>query len=135
MRTLSTEIGRVVTVRLNRGEDLLESTNQAVRESKIQNGLVLAGVGSVSQYRLHVVKTTNMPPGSLIFNGEGPYDILSLTGLIIDGRIHAHVTLSDAEQAIGGHLEEGCKVLSFAVVVFAETPNVRYTDWDKVGEV
>ena len=55
------------------------------------------------------------------------------TGLIIDGRVHAHITLSNTDTALGGHLEEGCKVLTFSVVVIAETPNVRLTEWDRVG--
>jgi hypothetical protein len=34
---------------------------------------------------------------------------------------------------MGGHLEEGCRVLTFAVVVMAEAPDVDLTDWDRPG--
>ena len=74
-----------------------------------------------------------MPPGNTFVRGEGPFDILAVTGAIIDGRVHAHITFSNAVQAMGGHLEEGCRVLTFAIVVLAETPGVDFARWDVPG--
>ena len=132
MFTQGAEIRRLVLVRMKSGEDVLESIRQAVRENNIRTGAILSGVGSVTRYHLHVVKTTNLPPGDVFFGDEGPYDILSITGLVIDGRVHAHITLSDTEQALGGHLEPGCRVLTFAIAVIAETPDIELTGWDQV---
>ena len=129
----SAAIRRLVVVRLNPGEDVLLSLREAVRDSGITHGLILSGVGSLDRYHVHVVKTTNMPPGDVFFAGEGPFDILTLTGAILDGRVHAHITFSNTEQALGGHLEEGCRVLTFSVVTLAETDGVDLTDWDRVG--
>ena len=126
-------IRRLVVVRLNPGEDVLLSLRAAVQESGITHGLILSGVGSLDRYHVHVVKTTNMPPGDVFFAGEGPFDILTLTGAILDGRVHAHITFSNTEKALGGHLEEGCQVLTFSVVTLAETDGVDLTDWDRVG--
>ena len=129
----SAAIRRLVVVRLNPGEDVLLSLREAVQNSGITHGLILSGVGSLDRYHVHVVKTTNMPPGDVFFAGEGPFDILTLTGAILDGRVHAHITFSNTEQALGGHLEEGCRVLTFSVVTLAETDGVDLTDWDRVG--
>jgi predicted DNA-binding protein with PD1-like motif len=129
----SAAIRRVVVVRLNPGEDVLLSLREAVRDSGITHGLILSGVGSLDRYHVHVVKTTNMPPGDIFFAGEGPFDILTLTGAILGGRVHAHITFSNTEQALGGHLEEGCRVLTFGLVTLAETDGVDLTDWDRVG--
>ena len=129
----SAAIRRLVVVRLNPGEDVLLSLRAAVRDSGITHGLILSDVGSLDRYHVHVVKTTNMPPGDVFFAGEGPFDILTLTGAILDGRVHAHITFSNTEQALGGHLEEGCRVLTFSVVTLAETDGVDLTDWDRVG--
>jgi predicted DNA-binding protein with PD1-like motif len=122
---------RVVLVRLNPGEDLLHGLQAAVRETGIGNGAILSGAGSLSSYHCHVVETTNVPPGNTFFREEGAYDILTLTGFVIDGRVHAHVTFSDEENAMGGHLEEGSRVLTFAIATIAETPGVDLTDWDR----
>jgi predicted DNA-binding protein with PD1-like motif len=80
-----------------------------------------------------VVKTTNMPPGNVFVKGEGPFDILTITGLIVNGEVHSHVAFSNTESAFGGHIEEGCIVLTFAVIVLAEADNVDFTGWDKRG--
>jgi predicted DNA-binding protein with PD1-like motif len=133
MRTQTAAIRRLVVVRLDPGEDVLQSLREAVRASGITHGLILSGLGSLSRYHVHVVKTTNMPPGDTFFEGEGPFDILTLTGAILDGRVHAHITFSNTEHALGGHLEEGCRVLTFAVATLAETDNADFTDWDRVG--
>jgi hypothetical protein len=34
---------------------------------------------------------------------------------------------------MGGHLEEGCRILTFGVVTLAETPGVSLAGWDRVG--
>ena len=33
---------------------------------------------------------------------------------------------------MGGHMEEGCRVLTFSLITIAETPEASFTDWDKV---
>jgi len=133
MLTRSAPVRRLVLVRVNPGDDLLLSLQEAVRRENLRNGVIVSGVGSLSRYRVHVVKTTELPPGDVFFDGEGPFDILALTGAVLDGRVHAHITFSNTEKALGGHLEEGCRVLTFAVAVIAETPDVEMTDWDRVG--
>jgi predicted DNA-binding protein with PD1-like motif len=36
--------------------------------------------------------------------------------MVIDGRIHAHITLSSPQKTTGGHLEPGTSVLTFATI-------------------
>lgn len=133
MRTQSFSASRFVVLRLDPGEDVLLSLREAVNEQKIRNAAVLSGVGSLDRYHFHVVQTTNMPPGNTFVHGEGPFDILTITGLIVDGEVHAHITFSNTELAMGGHLEEGCRVLTFAVVLMAEALEVNLVGWDKSG--
>jgi predicted DNA-binding protein with PD1-like motif len=45
-----------------------------------------------------------------------PADIISMNGYIIDGRIHAHFTMANADKAFGGHLESGTNVFTFATI-------------------
>src|ERR671917_2263671 len=135
MHTESFAASRFVAVRLDPGEDVLLALRDAVGTQGIRNGAILSGVGSLDRYHFHVVKTTNMPPGNTFIQGEGPFDILTVTGLIVDGRVHAHITFSNTEVAMGGHLEEGCRVLTFAVIVLAEAPDVELTRWDKSGAI
>ncbi len=124
---------RYIALRLDPGEDVLLALRQAIRDHSIQNAAILSGVGSLDRYHFHVVKTTNMPPGNTFVRGEGPFDILTVTGLVVDGEVHAHITFSNTDLAMGGHLEEGCRVLTFAVLVIAEAPDVSFTRWDQRG--
>ena len=134
MRIQESGLSRLFIVRLDSGEDVLQGIRAAVEQAGIRHALILSGVGSVSRYHVHVVKTSNVPPGDVFFQGEGPYDILSITGMVMDGRVHAHITLSNTEKAMGGHLEEGCRILSFGVVVLAQTDGIDLTDWDRMGQ-
>jgi predicted DNA-binding protein with PD1-like motif len=126
---------RYLMVRLDPGQDLLEGIRTAVEESGITQGAILAGVGSLSTYHFHVVSTPVMPPENAFIKGEGPFDILTITGAILDGRVHAHVTFSDDKIAMGGHLEEGCTVLTFAILTIADmsSPALMMADWDHVA--
>jgi uncharacterized protein len=133
VRTQSFGASRFITLRLDHGEDILLSLRAAVDEQAIRNAAILSGIGSLDRYHVHVVKTTNMPPGNTFVQGEGPFDILSVTGLVVDGAVHAHITFSNSEMAMGGHLEEGCRVLTFAVVVIVEALGADLTGWDKRG--
>jgi len=133
MRTQSFNASRFITLRLDPGEDVLLSLRAAVKEQGIQNAAILSGVGSLDRYHFHVVQTTNMPPGNTFVQGEGPFDILTITGLVVNGQVHAHITFSNTELAMGGHLEEGCRVLTFAVVIMAEALDVDFTGWDRSG--
>ena len=133
MHTQSFNASRYIALRLDPGEDVLLSLRAAVQEQGMQNAAILSGVGSLDRYHYHVVKTTNMPPGNTFVQGEGPFDILTVTGLVVDGEVHAHITFSNTELAMGGHLEEGCRVLTFAVVVMAEALDVDFTGWDRRG--
>ena len=133
MHTQPFDASRFVALRLNPGEDMLLSLRAAVAEQGIRNAAILSGVGSLDRYHFHVVKTTNMPPGNTFVRGEGPFDILTVTGLVVNGQVHAHITFSNTELAMGGHLEEGCRVLTFAVVVMAEAVDVNLTGWDRSG--
>ena len=135
MRTRSASVSRLVLVRLNPEEDLLLGLQEAVREEDLRSGVIIGGVGSLSRYRVHVVETNNLPPGDVFFEGLGPLDILALSGAVIGGRVHAHITFSNTEKAMGGHLEEGCRILTFGIAVIAETPDADLTDWDRVGSL
>lgn len=133
MHVQVSDSSRLVLVRLNPGEDVLVSLRSAAGELGIRNAVIVSGVGSLDRYRVHVVETTNMPPGNVFVDDEGPFDIVAMTGLIVNGGLHAHITFSDPDRTLGGHLEEGCRVLTFAVVAMIEAFNTDLEGWDTRG--
>ncbi len=126
-------IRRMLYVRADPREDLLDVLQRAVTEQQIRNGAIICGVGSLSAYHFHVVTTAVLPPDNGYVRGEGPFDILTVTGAIMDGRVHAHLTFSNQEVSMGGHMHEGCTVLTFAIVLIADTSDTPLDSWDTVG--
>ena len=119
-------------VRLNEDEDILLSLRKAVIEHDIKNAVILMGMGSVKSYHYHVVDSAINPPHEFYPKSEQAADIVNINGLVINGRVHAHITFTDSKVAFGGHLEEGCKVLTFNVIAMAEVENADFTDWDAI---
>jgi len=115
-----TEITRVVLVRINPGDDVLLGLRQAVRDHGIRNAVILTGFGSVRHSHFHVVMSNELPPAESYPKSIQPLDVVSVGGLIIDGRVHAHIDFSDERNGFGGHLEEGCLALTFLVVALGE---------------
>ena len=136
MTIRTTEIQRVVLVRLNPGDDILLALREAVEQEGIKNGIILNGLGSTSSYHYHVVASTELPPAELFPKADNaPRDIVCYSGMIMDGRVHAHILLSDDQRAEGGHLEEGTRVLTFSVVAIADLGDVDVAGWDRVGRM
>ena len=122
-------------VRLNENEDILLSLRKAVKEHGINNAVILMGMGSVKSYHFHVVESGINPPSELFLKSDLPCDIVNINGLVIAGRVHAHITFTDSKVAFGGHLEEGCKVLTFNVIALAEIDDADLTDWDAIKDM
>lgn len=133
MHTELATIRKMLYVRADPGEDLLEVIQQAATGQQIRNGAIICGVGSLSAYHFHVVTTAVLPPENGHVRGEGPFDILTVTGAIMDGRVHAHLTFSDEKVSMGGHMHHGCTILTFAIVLIADTSDTPLDGWDTVG--
>ncbi len=114
---LSGQFERIMVLRFKYQSDLLAGLEQMVKEHNIHNAVILAGIGSVRSYHFHVVSNETFPSKNIyVKNPASPADIVSMNGYVIDGRVHAHITMSDADKAFGGHLEPGTSVFTFAIV-------------------
>jgi len=116
VHTISTDFSRVVVVRLRNGVDVLDGLEKAVRREGIKNAVILSGIGSLTSYHIHVVDSTTLPAEEVFPKADAPQDLLNVNGYVVDGRVHAHITFSDEQTALGGHLEPGTRVLTFAIV-------------------
>jgi len=107
---------RVVIVRLKYGTDILEGLKEAIQKEKIKNAVILNGIGSLTRYHFHVVNNSSFPTTQVFVKKDAPVDLLNVSGYVIDGRVHAHITVSDDKEAIGGHLEDDTRVFTFAII-------------------
>ncbi len=97
-------VEEVLWVRLDKTDDVLNSLLAIIQEKGIHDGAVLNAVGNLEACKFHGVN------GTMTTITE-PLEILNLAGMIADGKPHLHVIVSNkARGALGGHLEEGCRV-------------------------
>jgi len=99
----------IIFIRLNPGEDVLESLKKVIDEEKINNGVVLTGLGCLGSCRFHQADLGN-PPALIgrkqnFIKMEGTYEVSSLSGIIADGDPHLHITFGHEDKTYSGHLE------------------------------
>ncbi|SFS23732.1 PPC domain-containing DNA-binding protein [Enterocloster citroniae] len=128
MKSYASEIGgRVIVIRLDKGELLLESIRQTVEELGIKDGTIMCGYGTLSNCMLHMVTTYDEFPAGNEFPEwkNAPLELVSMTGVIADGVPHIHAVISERGKTIGGHLETGCTVSYLGEVVIYEHKNLE----------
>ncbi len=124
---------RIVVLRFKYKSDLLAGLTQMARQEHIQNGVILSGIGSVRGYQLHQVTNRTLPVEEMYeSNPTGAADLVSMNGYVINGRIHAHITLGTPDKTMAGHLEPGTTVFTFAIItigVMNDADLTRVDDW------
>ena len=123
---------RVLILRFKYQSDLLAGLESMVKQHGIRNAVILAGAGSLRGYHVHTVSNRTFPSKNIYTKDPtAPADLLGINGYVVDGRVHAHITLGGAEKAFGGHLEAGTEVFTFAVVtlgVLADGVDLKRVD-------
>ena len=117
---IPTQFDRVVILRFKFDTDLLAGLEKMVKQEKIRNAVILAGAGSVRGYQVHQVSNRDFPSKNmLVKNPTQPADIIGMSGYIIEGKPHVHMTMATPDHAFGGHLEPGTSVFTFGIVTLA----------------
>jgi predicted DNA-binding protein with PD1-like motif len=121
---VSSQFERVVIFRFKYQADLLAGLQDMIKQNHIQNAVILSGAGSVIGYQVHQVSNRDFPSRNMFEQDPtAPADLISMNGFVMNGHIHAHMTLANPEKAFGGHLEPGTKVFTFAIVAVGVLPD------------
>lgn len=111
------QFDRIVTLRFKFGADLLAGIEKMVAQQKIRNAVFLSGAGSVRGYQVHQVSNRDFPSKNMfVKDPTSPADLIGVNGYVVDGKVHAHMTLATPDHAFGGHIEPGTEVFTFAIV-------------------
>jgi len=115
---------RVLVLRFKFDTDLLAGLEKMVKQEKIKNAVILSAFGSVRGYQVHQVSNRGFPTKNMfVANPTMPADIIGMSGFVMDGHLHPHISLAIPEKSFGGHLEPGTKVFTFAVVTLGLLPD------------
>ncbi len=124
----SAERGRTLVLRLDPGDDVLESINQLIINEGIKDAMVVSGIGTLDVCVMHMVMTTGYPPVEHFEHWKDkPLELASIQGIIAAGKPHLHMVVSDSKSAYAGHLEKGCRVLYLAEIVVIELKSLDLT--------
>ena len=103
-----------------------------MQEQHIRNGVFLSGIGSLRGYEVHSVTNRDLPTeDTFVKNPTQPADLVSVNGYVINGRIHAHMTLATPDKVIAGHMEGGNEVYTYAIVTIGV---MNGTDLSKIDD-
>jgi predicted DNA-binding protein with PD1-like motif len=78
----------------------------------------------VRNWQVHQVSNRTLPSKNMfVKDPSAPADIAGMSGMILNGRLHPHITLSNPDKAFGGHLEPETNVFTFCVVTIGVLPD------------
>ena len=123
---------RIVVIRLKQRANLLEGMKKVVADEHIQDGVILSAIGSLRGYEVHAISNRDLPTqDTFVKNPTQPVDLVGMNGYVINGRIHAHMTLATPDKVIAGHIEEGNEVYTYAIVTIGV---MNGTNLDKIDD-
>lgn len=132
------ELGQVIVLNLQRGDLLLETIESELKKSNIKDALLTSAIGSLQRVVLHRVIGTGREPEDEFVTLEKPMELASLQGMVLDGKAHFHMVVSDVEQSYTGHLEPVTTVLYLGEVSLVELKGVslcREKNEDNIGMI
>jgi len=114
---VSGHLERIVVLRFKFRTDLLAGLTKMVAQEHIKNAVLLSAFGSVRGYQVHMVSNRDLPAKTMfVKNPTAPADIIGMSGMVMNGKIHPHIMFANADKSFGGHLEPETQVFTFAVV-------------------
>ncbi len=112
--------GRILLVSLQKGDLVLESLCEAFQKYGLRNAALVSGIGTLRKAVYHRITNTSDQADNQFITLEGPMEVSSVTGLLLDGEPHFHITFSDLQHTYAGHLEPGCEVQYLAEFMLME---------------
>lgn len=107
---------RIIIVNLEPKELLIESLIAYLKGNNIKNACILSGIGTLRVLNYHRILTTEYIPQNEFITVEGPIELSSLQGLILNFEPHLHFVASDLKNVYSGHLEYNSEILYLAEI-------------------
>jgi len=121
---IPTRIERILVLRFKYQANLLGGLEKMVKQYNIKNAVILNGIGSVRNYEVHQVSNRTLPSKNMfVKDPTAPADIAGMSGFVMNGKLHPHITLANPDKAFGGHLEPATEVFTFAIVTLGILPD------------
>lgn len=130
------EFGKLLFLKLERGDDLLECIRKAADDNGISHSVVLSGAATLERASFHRVRNCDQIPQNEYLELEAAFEVSSLQGVILNGEPHIHMTFSSPDdRCFAQHLESGSRVLYTAEILIAEIKGMEHVkrEYSKTG--
>ena len=114
------EGGRILIISLEKGELVLETIAEVLKKHRIKSAVMVSGIGTLRKAVYHMITTTEDQATNRFITLEGPMELASTQGLVLEGEPHFHIVFSDQERVYSGPLEPGCEVQYLAEFMLIE---------------
>jgi uncharacterized protein len=113
------KIGNKIVVRIDKGEEIVESLKTICKKLDIQSGSII-GIGATNKVTVGLLNTKTKKYQSKEFTGD--HEIAPLTGNIttMNGEVylHLHINICNADHAsFGGHLNSAVVSVTFEGII------------------
>ena len=112
--------GKSIIIEMERGEKIIETVSERLKEAGIKNAVVASAVGSLQKVVFHRPTGFQASTVDEFVTVEEPLEITSLTGTVIDGVPHFHFSAAGLKNMYGGHLETDSEVLYLVEITLVE---------------
>ena len=128
MQVTEGSFGRVLVVRLEHGEDILDCVTRAARERGVEQAVVWL-LGATAEGELVVgPRKTELPPESWLMGFDEGRELVAL-GTIFPGDgepvLHLHAVAGRGESTLAGCLQPGSKTFLVIEAIIAELVGVN----------
>ncbi|HEX7587799.1 MAG TPA: PPC domain-containing DNA-binding protein [Anaerolineae bacterium] len=127
MESATLNVSRIHILRIDPGEDVLDTVKDFLKKTGLEQAIVMGGCGTLAAHSLHWVTHNRITTENAFARGEGGIEILGMSGMVVEGQPHIHVTLSTQQGAYGGHMEQGCKAYVICEIFFAQVEGKKLT--------
>jgi predicted DNA-binding protein with PD1-like motif len=116
----------IIAIRLDPGDDLRRSLNEAVDQLQLAAGAIISGSGTLSRIALESAVTDSHPPITQRTERNGAAEIVAAQGVIASGSARVTLTLAHGGETFCGLAVDGCAVLHRAEFVLLRAGGTRW---------
>lgn len=116
-----------IAVRVDQGEDVLQSVARVIQDCQLVAGAILTGCGTLEFVALEVPANLAWPPTAYATKNNGPAQIISAQGHIVNGQADLNLTIARRNELLAGKAMEGTKALYGVEFTILRAGNARWT--------
>lgn len=120
-------LAELIAIRLDHDEEVVPRLQEVIQETQTVSGAILTGVGLLDHFHLEVAANLNWPPTAYAIEKQGPGNIISAQGHVVNGVLSLAMCVSRRNEVHSGLVLPATRVLHYAEFTLLRAGNTRWT--------